>query len=385
MSPRPHPDFDPDEQAPWEVGAGGMGMLAGGGPVVVRVSDVVAERVRWLWPGRIPMGKLTVLDGDPGLGKSTLSLDVAARVSTGSPLPTGERLEDPASVVVLSAEDGIADTIRPRLEAAGADLERVLVFTEVREAVGDRPPSVRPPSIPEDVDHLERLVLGEGVALVVIDPLMAYLQSKVDSYRDQDVRRVLHRLTTMAEATGAAVVILRHLSKTGGANPLYRGGGSIGIVGAARCGLLVAPDPEDDTRRILAVSKSNLAAIPEALAYRLATDEDRGTARVRWEGTTSHRAAELLRTRDADEDDGVAGGRQGAEAFLVDLLAGGPVAAKEALAEAKQADIAARTLDRARKRLGVISRKVGQPGEKGEWRWVLSSEERHGNANIASP
>lgn len=167
--------------------------------VATRVADVATERVRWLWQGRIPLGKVTVLDGDPGLGKSTFTLDLAARVSTASPLPTGERPEAPASVILLSAEDGIADTIRPRLEAAEADLDRVHVFEHVLDLEG----VPRPPSIPMDVAHIERLVVTEGATLVVVDPLMAYLGAGVDSHRDQDVRRAMFALATWRTAPAA--------------------------------------------------------------------------------------------------------------------------------------------------------------------------------------
>lgn len=218
-------------------------------PRVLCVADVAAERVQWLWDGWIARGKLAVIDGDPGKGKSTLTTDLAARISTGTPLPGGTRTV-PAAVVLLSAEDGVGDTIRPRLEAAGADTTRVFVFDSVLDAEG----TPRPPSIPGDIPYVEALVTEKGAVLVVIDPLMAFLGAGVDAHRDQDVRRALHSLAAVAERTGAAIVIVRHLNKSGGPQAIYRGGGSIGIIGAARSGLLVASDPDDDTRRIVAVT-----------------------------------------------------------------------------------------------------------------------------------
>lgn len=267
------------------------------GPRFLRVAHVAAERVQWLWDGRIALGKLTVIDDDPGQGKSTLTTDIAARISTGTPLPGGTRTV-PAAVVLLSAEDGVGDTIRPRLEAAGADTTRVYVFDSVLDAEG----TPRPPSIPTDIPYVEALVTDHGAVLVVIDPLMAFLGAGVDAHRDQDVRRALHSLAAVAERTGAAIVIVRHLNKPGGPQAIYRGGGSIGIIGAARSGLLVASDPDDDGRRIVAVTKSNLAAMPEALAYRLVNDDEYGCVRVVWEGATSHTADSLLAVaRDDDE------------------------------------------------------------------------------------
>jgi len=318
---------------------------------LVCVADVAAEAVRWLWPGRIPLGKLTVLDGDPGVGKSTLTLSIAAKVTTGSPFPDGSRPE-PADVILLSAEDEIADTIRPRLEAAGADLTRVFVLPDVREE-GEPP---RPPELPLDLGALEAMVKDRRAALVVIDPLMAFLAGQVDAHRDQDIRR-------------AAVVIVRHMNKSVGGNPLYRGGGSIGIIGAARAGLLAAPDPDDDGRRILAMTKSNLAAMPEALAYRLVTDDQHGVARVVWDGATGHTAADLLRVRRDDPDDQVSA-RSDAEEVLRDILSDGPVPAREAKALARDAGIADRTLDRAREAIGAVTRREGF-GKGARYLWAL--------------
>jgi len=256
---------------------------------LVLVAEVDREQIRWLWRDRIPASKVTVLDGDPGVGKSTLTLTIAAKVSTGSPFPDGARPEV-GDVILLSAEDDIADTIRPRLEAAGADLERCWVLPDVHPE-GEPP---RPPELPADLFLLEDLVKSKGAALVVVDPLMAFLAGQVDSHRDQDVRRVLASMAYMAARTGAAVLIVRHLRK-GAGSALDKGSGSIGIIGAARAGMLVAPDPEDDGRRILAMTKSNLAKMPDALAYRLVNDELCGAARVVWDGASRHTANDLVR------------------------------------------------------------------------------------------
>jgi RecA-family ATPase len=204
-------------------------------------------------------------------------------------MPDGvdSQLDAQAGVVLLSAEDDPADTIRPRLEAAGADLSRIIMLAGLRD--GD---SVRLPTL-TDLDAIKHAIAQVNAKLVIVDPLMAYLPGKVDSYRDQDVRRILAPLAALAAETGAAVLVIRHLNKTEGKNALYRGGGSIGIIGAARSGLLVAKDPEDEERRILAVTKSNLAKTPPALAYRIATTADEIPYLV-WEGTTDYTAASLL-------------------------------------------------------------------------------------------
>lgn len=340
-------------------------------PALVTVYDVLPERVRWLWPKHIPLGKLTVLDGDPGLGKSTLTLDLAARVTTGSPLPDKTAAGAQGAVLIASAEDGVADTIRPRLAAAGADLEMVKVLDHVEATKADGSTEERPLVLPEDMGVIEEAIVSTGAVLVVIDPFAAFLAEKVDSYKDQHVRRALMPLAKLAGRTGAAVVIVRHLSKSGGPNAIYRGGGSIGIIGAARAGLIVAPDPGDPTRRILAVTKSNLAQMPPALAYRLVSDELHDCGRIVWEGPTKHRADDLLATpvkEDVDESSALAA----AEAFLEEVLADGDLWTGEVKAEAKAAGVAWRTVERAKARLGLRAIKAGRPGDAVQgWKWHL--------------
>lgn len=330
----------------------------------VRVADVVAQRVEWLWPGRLPLGKVGILDGDPGLGKSTITLDLCARVSQGRGMPDGQKLGGPRSCLVISAEDGVADTVRPRLEAAGADLERILFFDRVSDY--DEKNDVhfdRPLEFPKDLPLVQQIVEDNDVALAIIDPLLAFLGIKTDSHRDQDVRRVLYPLAKMAETARCAVLCLRHLNKAAGANPLYRGGGSIGFIGAARIGLLVAPDPQDDKRRVLAVAKSNLAAIPDSLAYRLELDPLRDVAYVRWEkGPCPLRACDLLRIPDRQRS---APKRDRAEEFLSGMLADGPRLRSDVEEQAAEEDVSWRTVERAKTNLGILTQQVPVPGHQG--------------------
>jgi AAA domain len=332
---------------------------------LVLVADVEREVVRWLWPGRIPRAKVTVIDGDPGTGKSTLTLTIAAKVTTGSPFPDGAR-PDRADVILLNAEDDVPDTIRPRLEAAGADLARCWVLPDVQPEP-DRPP--RPPELPADVDAIEGMVKDKQAALVIVDPLMAFLSGQVDSHRDQDVRRVMASLAYMAGRTRAAVLVVRHMNK-GQGSALYRGSGSIGIVGAARAGLLVAPDPDDDSRRVLAITKSNLAKMPQALAYRLVEDDLYGCARVVWDGASRHTANDLVRPP-VDEDEAPALAE--AAGVLKEILSDGPLAAGNVKKLAAQAGVAERTLHRARKALGVTTRRQGF-GQGAYYRWSMPAD-----------
>ena len=322
------------------------------------LEDVTPESVSWLWPGRIPLGKITVLDGDPGVAKSTVSIDLAARVSTGQRMPDGE----PGilgGVVILSAEDDVAATIRPRLDAAGGDPSRVLSLITVPSVDEDRPTS-----IPEDLHYIRTAAERVSAKLIIIDPLMAYLGAMIDSHKDSSVRRALHRLSLLAEETGAAVLIVRHLNKASGGSPLYRGGGSIGIIGAARAGLLIARDPEDDTARVLAATKCNLAREPESLSFRL---EDAGDVpRVLWGGVSPHRAGVLLMVPDAEERSAI----DEACEFLKTTLAEGAMLAKQVKAEARDADISDATLRRAKARLGVDA---FQATFHGPWLWEMPS------------
>jgi hypothetical protein len=323
--------------------------------VVVRVSDVEAARVRWLWQGRIPGGKVTVLDGDPGLGKSTVTLDLTARITTGSPLPGETGRRPPADVVLLSAEDGIDDTIRPRLEAAGANCERAHVVDHVIDEDG----TARPPELPGDLPEIQQLIVETGAVLLIVDPLMAFLAGEVNAHRDQDVRRALPPFKGLAEATGCAVLVVRHLNKAPGGNPLYRGGGSIGIGGAARSVLLVAQDPHDETRRIIASAKSNLGPTPEALAYRIVADELRDCALVSWAGTVAYSAADLL-TSPVE-----APKRDQAEELLSELLADGPMRQSDIKRHTDAAGVSWRTVETAKKRLGIISEQRPVEGKRG--------------------
>ncbi len=335
------------------------------GPVVrvTSLADVRHERVRWFWRGYIPLGKLTDLGGDPGLGKSTVAYDLAARMSRGLAMPdsSSSDVDGPATVVILTAEDGLEDTVRPRLQAAGADLDKIVAIEEIHDADGGRLPEV-----PVDTARIEDVVASKRARLVVIDPLMAYMGGEVNTHRDQDVRRALSGLKGLAERTDAAVVVVRHLNKTSGGNPLYRGGGSIGIIAAVRAGLLVAPDPDDDSRRILASTKSNLGPPPPALAYRLVSVDD--VAKVDWLGRTEHTARTLL---DAPAGDDERDARGEGAAFLEELLAVGPLAAKEVYREAREAGIAKATLRRAKAQAGVTVSREGF-GEGGRWIWKLS-------------
>lgn len=324
-----------------------------------RLSDYEPERVRFLWAGRIPYGKITIIDGDPGDGKSVLTVYIAACVTRGRNFPDDAPCEA-GGVVMISGEDGLADTIRPRIDAAGGDPAKVLPLAFLPDEQGGE----RPFSILDDLPILERAIKRVGASLVVIDPLMAFLPEKVSAHKDQDIRRALSPLAALAERTGTAVVVVRHLNKAVGSNPLYRGGGSIGIVGAARSALLVARDPEDEDVRVFAPLKQNLSTPASSLKYSIETAPN-GAARVEWKGTTPFGAKDLLKPQVGDEEErsALAEARQ----FLQDELSDGPMYSVQVLKNGRQAGISEPTLRRAKNALKVRSEKEGD----GSWSWRL--------------
>lgn len=323
-------------------------------PKLVTLCNVKPESVSWLWPGRVPFGKLTVLDGDPGLGKSMVTLDIAARLTSGRPFPDGAGCEL-ASVVLLSAEDGLADTIRPRLDAVDADSSRVVAVPVVVVPGG----AEILPNIAAHLPQIEEALRKVSARLLVVDPLMAYLGREINSYRDQDVRGVLAPLAVLAERTEAAVLLVRHLRKGSRADgALYAGGGSIGIAGAARSVLLVAKDPDDEGRRILAAVKSNLCRTPPSLAYRIEEDRE-GRPRVAWESDSVEITADRLLAAAAEGAEDRTAREEVAER-LREILSGGPVPEKEVCAELGVGrGVSERTYRRARQALGVVSAKAG--------------------------
>jgi hypothetical protein len=270
---------------------------------VVRMDSVVKKPVNWLWPARIPRGAITLVDGDPDLGKSFVALDIAARETTGSPMPNESyRMapRKPGAVLIMNGEDDLERTIRPRLDILGADCSRVWSFNFVLDSANTK----RPPMLPTDLHLIEGLIAKHKITLAIVDPFMAYLDGdQIDSHKDSDVRKLMHQIRDLAERTQIAFLIIRHLNKMISVpEAMYRGGGSIGIIGAARSALLVAKHPDDEDLRILARIKGNLCAPPESLQYRLVVEGD--MARVAWEGAANIDPKTLLeRNKDKDREE----------------------------------------------------------------------------------
>jgi hypothetical protein len=313
---------------------------------LISFDQIQPEQVNWLWAGRIPVGKITILQGDPGLGKSTLALDLAARVTRKGMMPDGSAmgLSEAAGVVVMTAEDGLADTIQPRLEAADADLERVVTFGPNEQVL-----------IPHDVRRLELAIEQSQSRLVVIDPLAAFLDPTVNGWVNQDVRRALHPLKQIAERTGAAILVLDHLSKAQGRAAIYRGNGSVAFNAAARSVLLVGKHPADSNLRVVARVKGNLCADPGSLAYSMEAANN-GSVRIRWVGICELTADDLGEDRPQERESQVSACAE----WLQERLPSGNAALEKVVEEEALAKgYSKRTFQRARRVGGVISRKSG--------------------------
>ncbi len=337
-------------------------------------SDIVPEKVEWLCSGRLARGKHTCLAGEPGTGKSQLSIAIIAVVTTGGEWPCSEgRSPVVGNVIVLSAEDGAADTIVPRLMAAGADLERVEIVSAVGSADGkDR----RAFNLQTDLALLEQKIVEIGdVALVVVDPVSSYL-GKTDSHKNSEVRGVLEPLSEMAERTRVAVLTITHFSKTGASNTikaLHRFIGSIAFTGAPRTAFAVIEDADSEGRYLFLHAKNNLTAPAQGLAFRLEqTIIDPGgivASRVWWENEpVSITANQALAAEAAGEDQRSA--TEAAEEFLREALAGGPVSQKELKHDAEGAGLSWATVRRAKDRLWVKAQRQSEEGAtRGHGQW----------------
>ncbi len=336
-----------------------------------RLSDVKAEPINWLWKDRIARGKITILAGDPGLGKSQLTAFMAAVVTKGAHWPVENTPSPIGNVVFLSAEDDAADTIRPRLEAVGADIGKIFVLDAVKDENSDGEAHERGFDLKQDVHNLNGFLeeIG-GAALIVIDPISAYLGG-TDSHKNADIRALLSPLSDLAAKHKAAILCITHLNKGQSRQALQRVTGSGAFVAAARAAYVVAKDQDMPERRLLLPIKNNIGNDNTGFAFSIESVEPPdgiNTSRVAFED-------ELI-TELADEalapehDAGTRSALEEAKDFLRAVcLHGCP--AEQVQKEAKEAGISTATLRRAKDALGIKSRKDG----KGPWLWMLPEQE----------
>lgn len=314
-------------------------------------ADMVRERpVSWLWDGYLPAGKMVMVEGDPGDGKSVMTCDLAARFSTGAPLPDGSKTTA-TDVIMISAEDDPEDTIRPRLRVAGADLRRIhLVVGGAQEGT--------PFDLARDLPALELLVTSTGAKVIFVDPLMAFMPAAINAYSDHEVRRALHPMTRMAQRNGTTIVVVRHLTK-GRTKAITAGGGSIAFIGAARAGYLVGPHPDDEAKRVLTPVKMNVGQLPAALGYQiLSSDSTNPTTSppvVRWDDEPLEYSAQSVLDGDNGEDPGA---YDMAQEFLVEILSENHsgMTWQDITRAGKREDHSEATLRRARRKVAKVVR-----------------------------
>lgn len=356
------------------------------------------ESLPWLWEPYLAFGAVSVLDGDPGTGKSLLTIDLAARLGTGRPLPDGApparnpfHGKESVCTTFVNAEDAVRTTILPRLLAAGGDPGSVAFLG----GLGEGGPDSQHVLFPYDYPLLDSLFHARPGSLVVLDPMMALFPSCVAANNDQLIREVLTPLVRMAAESCSCVLLVRHLNKSGAGRSLYRGSGSIGIVGTCRTALLAARHPDDPDRRVLAMTKSNYGPLGVSLGYRVRVEPERRVEwRVRagevhphtgevaaadttyprtlpaapvveWDGFCAANADDLC---SAKPDHGASGR---AAAWLRQLLANGPVAACTVESLAHCEGYGYRTVQKAKAKLQVESRRGKDADGAWRWEWAL--------------
>lgn len=253
------------------------------------LSQIATQPVEWLWHNRIPLGTITLLDGGPDMGKSLLAIDIAARVSTGTPMPDGTPCKQ-ANVILIAPEDNPSDTLRPRLEAAGGDPAHILLLNTVASLDPQKQQETnRPFSLFHDLELLEQTIQHTNTSLVILDPLIAAITSS----RDQNTRAILTSLTKIAERTHCAILAIRHLNKSTSANALHSSTGSNIIGISARIGLLVTPHPYAENKRILSTSKNTLSQRANNLSYSIIANTS-GIPSIQWLEENTYPLSTLL-------------------------------------------------------------------------------------------
>jgi putative DNA primase/helicase len=341
---------------------------ARGSVELICAASVSSEPIRWLWPEWLAAGKLHLIGGAPSTGKTTLALALAATLTAGGRWPDGSRCAEQGSVLIWSGEDGIADTLRPRLEAMGADLTRVHFVGRVNDAHGRRPfdPAT-------DMRELESAAAGvAGLRMLIVDPVVSAVAG--DSHKNAEVRRGLQPVVDFAKARGVAALGITHFSKgTQGRDPLERLTGSLAFAALARLAFAAAKlkDEDEQEYRVFVRVKNNVGPDGGGFRYTLEAVEFPSGARgsrILWGEAITGEAREILAQADAPSDDGEGGTLADAKRFLGDELAGGPLPTKTIRADADGAGYSWATMRRAKKALGIEVRKSGL---RGGWSWAL--------------
>ena len=314
---------------------------------LIKMSDIEAKEVEWLWYPFIPYGKLTIIQGDPGDGKTTLVLNIAAALTQGKGFENGMNVEEPMNVIYQTAEDGLADTVKPRLEQAGAECSKVLVIDESEK------------SLSMTDERIEKALDETGARLLIMDPIQAYLGGGTDMNRANEAREITKHLAIIAEKKNCAIVLIGHMNKAGGIKAAYRGMGSIDFIAVARSVLLVGRVPGIDNRRAVIQIKNNLAPMGHAKAFDLSEDG------FEWIGNYEISVEEVLSGYSYKESKL----DQAKQLFRELAKDKDRISSLELIELAKAEGISKRTMDTAKKELGIKSVKVNNT-------WFLKLDEK---------
>ena len=311
---------------------------------MIKMSEIQSKEVAWLWYPFIPYGKLTIIQGDPGDGKTTLVLNIAAKLSKGEGLDSDMKLTEPLAVIYQSAEDGLADTVKPRLEAAGADCENISVIDESKK------------SLSMIDERLEEAIIKTKAKLLILDPIQAYLGGNMDMNRANEARDMTKKLAALAEKYQCAIVLVGHMNKAAGNKAAYRGMGSIDFFAVARSVLLVGRVEGEENIRAVVQIKNNLAGFGHPKAFQLSEDG------FLWLGDYEITADEVL--------GGIAPKANKLEQAkrLLQKLAetNNAIQSNEIFNLAEEQNISRRTLENAKKELGIRAKRI-----KNSWYWEL--------------
>jgi putative DNA primase/helicase len=347
------------------------------GPILLRADSIKIEPIHWLWNGWLAAGKFHILGGTPGNGKTTIALKVAATISSGGLWPD-QTMASKGKVVIWSSEDGLGDTLAPRLKASGADLSNILFVGDIPHAGSSR--DFDPAT---DMDALlDKLEAHQDLRLLILDPVVTAVAG--DSHKNTEVRRGLQPIVRLAEKTGCAVLGITHFSKgTSGRNPVERITGSIAFGALARIVWVAAKSDSSDSQeeRVLCRAKSNIGQDSGGFTYELLTTELSEAPRleasvINWLAPIDGHARDLLAARETESSE--AGALQDAISFLTGLLSEGPLPVRAIRREASDAGHSWITIRRASEKLGIESQKDGM---RGGWKWHLdrtcSSKDEH--------
>jgi len=311
---------------------------------MIKMSEIQSQEVEWLWYPFIPYGKLTIVQGDPGDGKTTLILNIAAKLSRGDGLDSEMKLSEPMNVIYQSAEDGLADTVKPRLELAGADCERILVIDENEK------------SLSMVDERLEKAIVQTKAKMLILDPIQAYLGGGMDMNRANEARDMTKKLGALAEKYKCAIVLIGHMNKAAGNKAAYRGMGSIDFFAVARCVLLVGRVEGEPNIRAVVQIKNNLAEFGHPKAFQLTEDG------FSWIGDYEITVDEVL--------GGIApkaNKMEQAKQMLRELaLTSNAIQSNEIFDMADEQGISKRTLENAKKELGIRAKRINS-----SWYWEL--------------